>query len=114
MADYRASFPQVTVLPKMHILEDHVIPWFNRWHIGFGMMGEQGAESIHTHLMRIEENYNSIANDLDRLKNVFKESCLQTAPALVTVRPPPKTKEKSGDSKSRLRSVILFHAYKLL
>ena len=78
MADYRASFPQVTVLPKMHILEDHVIPWFNRWHIGFGMMGEQGAQSIHAHLMRIEDNYNSIANDVDRLTNVFKESCLQT------------------------------------
>ena len=39
MADYRASFPQATVLPKMHILEDHVIPLFNRWHIGFAMMG---------------------------------------------------------------------------
>ena len=94
MADYRASFPQATVLPKMHILEDHVIPWFNQWHIGFGMMGEQGAESIHAHLMRIEDNYNSIANDVDRLTNVFKESCLQTAPALTTVRPPPKKRRK--------------------
>ena len=86
MADYRASFPKATVLLKMHTLEDHVISWFNRWPIGSGMMGEQGAESIHAHLMRTEENYNSIANDLDHLKNVFKESCLQTAPALVTVQ----------------------------
>ena len=95
MADCRASFPQATVLPKMHILEDHVIPWFNRWHIiGFGMMGKQGAESIHAHLTRIENNYNSITNDVDRLTNVFKESCLQTAPALTTIRPPPKKRKK--------------------
>lgn len=98
MADYRASFPQATVLPKMHILEDHVIPWFNRWHIGFGMMGEQGAESIHAHLNNIEENYDSIANQLDRLKYVFRKSCLQTAPALVTVRPPPKKRKKADTS----------------
>ena len=45
LAFYRASFPEATILPKMHILEDHVIPWFRRWHLGFGIMGEQGAHT---------------------------------------------------------------------
>ena len=44
MGYYRLTFPQATVLPKMHILEDHVVPWIRRWRVGFGFMGEQGAE----------------------------------------------------------------------
>ena len=45
MACYRASFPQATVVRKMHILEDHVIVWFQWWHLGLGLMGEQGADA---------------------------------------------------------------------
>ena len=87
---YRVSFPEATILPKMHILEDHVIPWFQRWHMGFGIMGEQGAESIHAHLMKLERIYQGIANDVERLKYIFKEHMLESAPSLVSLRPPPK------------------------
>ena len=47
MSSYREKSPQASILPKMHILEDHVVPWMRRWRIGAGLMGEQGAESIH-------------------------------------------------------------------
>ena len=47
MSCYGKNFPEATVLPKMHMLEEHVIPWLREWHVGFGLMGEQGAESIH-------------------------------------------------------------------
>lgn len=33
----------------MHMLEEHVVPWLRMWHVGFGLMGEQGAESIHAY-----------------------------------------------------------------
>ena len=49
MAYYWATFPLATVLPKMHILEDHIVPWIRRRQVGFGFMGEQGAESIHAY-----------------------------------------------------------------
>ena len=78
----------------MHILEDHVIPWLTRWKIGAGMMGEQGAESIHAHIMRLERIHQGIANDVHRLKYIFKEHTLETAPSLVDLRPPPKKKLK--------------------
>jgi len=29
------------------MLEEHTVPFLQQWHIGFGFMGEQGAESIH-------------------------------------------------------------------
>ena len=87
---YRATFPKATFLPKMHILEDHVIPWLKRWRIGAGMMG---AESIHAHLMRVERNHQGIANSVEQLKYIFKQHMLETTPSLVALRPPP-TKRK--------------------
>ena len=41
---YRATFQTATFIPKLHMLEDHLIPWVKRWRIGCGCMGEQGAE----------------------------------------------------------------------
>ena len=67
MEFYRDSFPRATVLPKMHLLEDHMVPWMRRWHLGAGFMGEQGAESIHAHLNRLENTYSGIPNGVDRL-----------------------------------------------
>jgi len=43
MRDYLKAFPQATVLPKMHILEDHVIPWMRWWKSE--VMEKQGAEA---------------------------------------------------------------------
>ena len=90
MAFYRQTFPEATVLPKMHILEDHVIPWMRRWHIGSGLMGEQGAESIHAHLHRLEIQYNGIVNPLERLKYVIKEHNIESSPGLNNLRPAPR------------------------
>ena len=48
MAFYRQTFPTATILPKMHLLEDHVIPWMRRWHIGARLMGSR-VQSPSTH-----------------------------------------------------------------
>ena len=45
MLFYRTHFRRV--LPKMHMLEDHVLPWIRRWGTGMALHGEQGGESIH-------------------------------------------------------------------
>ena len=65
MAYYRAEFPGATVLPKMHILEDHTIPWLQRWHLGAGLMGVQEIKSIHAHIMRLERTYQGVAIEVD-------------------------------------------------
>ena len=95
MAHYRHSFPESTVLPKMHILEDHVIPWLQKWQVGSGIMGEQGAESIHSHLRKLEEQYNGIVNPLQRLSYVIKEHNLEAAPQLNSLKPEPKRYKKN-------------------
>ena len=94
MAFYRENFPQATVLPKMHILEDHTIPWLRRWHLGAGLMGEQGAESIHAHMGGLEAQYHGIVNPLDRLKYIVVEQNLESAPTLNSVKPKPKLYRK--------------------
>lgn len=44
---FRSKFPSATIPPKMHMLEDHTMDWVRARNVGFGLLGEQGAESIH-------------------------------------------------------------------
>ena len=57
-------------------------------------MGEQGAESVHAHVHKLEANYSGIMNRLDRLKYIFNEYMLETAPALLNLKPPVLKSEK--------------------
>ena len=91
---YRSTFPHATVLPKMHILEEHVITWLKRWHVGFGLMGEQGAESIHAYFNSLARTYHSIPNRVERLRSMMREHFLHSAPHLVTAQPQIKRRKK--------------------
>lgn len=95
MKFYRESFPTATVLPKMHILEDHVIPWLSQWHVGFGLMGEQGAESIHAYFNSLKITYRSVADPVDHLKQMMVEHLLHIAPVNVDAKPPVKKRKIS-------------------
>ena len=112
---YRVTFPEATILPKMHILEDHTVSWMRRWHLGAGMMGEQGAESIHAHMMRLDQIHQGIANDVERLKYCVKEHALESAPSLVSLRPSPRPYKKGSliplAPPLNLLSIIPSHSY---
>lgn len=83
------------MLPKMHILEEHVIPWVKRWRVGGGLMGEQGAESVHQHFMKLERTHQGIPNEVDRLKYIMREHQLSSDPSLSSLRPPSKKMKKN-------------------
>ena len=72
--------------------------------MGAGLMGEQGAESIHAHMMKLDRQYyHVIPNDVDRLKCIFKGQILESAPSLTQLRPVPKKrklKDRSEESDS--------------
>lgn len=97
MSFYRRKFPQASILPKMHVLEDHVVPWMRRWRIGAGLMGEQGAESIHAHFMRLERINQGIPNEVDRLKYMVKEHILESEPSLTSLRPVTKRRKHNSE-----------------
>ena len=98
MAFYRETFPHATVIPKMHIMEDHIVPWLRRWRLGSGLMGEQGAESIHAHIMKLERIHQGIPNELERLKYIVKEQMLESDPSLTNLRPPLKKRKTQAHS----------------
>ena len=52
MGYYRQEFPTATVTHELHMLEEHIVPWLKKWKVGFGLVGEEGAESIHAHFKR--------------------------------------------------------------
>ena len=90
---YREKFPRASILPKMHIMEEHAVPWMRRWRVGAGLMGEQGAESVHAHFMKLERIHQGIASDVDRLKYIVKEHLLEAEPSLTCLRPPIKKRK---------------------
>ena len=94
MAFYREKFPWATVLPKMHILECHAIPWLKRFHVGAGIIAEQGAESIHALMKAKNKTYEGISNPSKRLSYIVNEHSIATAPSLLALRPPAKKKEE--------------------
>ena len=87
MTYYRSHFSS-SVTPKLHMLEEHVVPWIRRWGVGFGLLGEQGAESIHKYFNSLKRTYSGIPDDLQRLKQMMVEHHLHVAPANTTARPP--------------------------
>lgn len=87
MTFYREAFPEATVLPKMHFLEEHVVPWLKKWKIGFGFMGEQGAESIHAYFNTLHQSYRSIPDPVQRMEHTMREHFLHIAPANVAAKP---------------------------
>lgn len=81
----------------MHILEEHVVPWLKKWGVGLGLMGEQGAESIHAYFNSLARTYHSIPDRVERLKAMLREHSLHSTPSLAAQRPPIK-KRKTGEN----------------
>ena len=70
---HRSTFPQATVLPKMHFLEDHTVFWTKKWRSGFGFLGERGGESFHKQFNNaLEHTYNCIPNKVERLHHIME------------------------------------------
>lgn len=96
MKFYRTTFPHATVLPKMHLMEDHMVPWIRKWCLGFGTMGEQGAESIHASFNGIERSFACMVHaKVEKLKCVVKEHHLRISPTNVSMLPQIKKRKKA-------------------
>ena len=97
MAFYRTTFPGATVLPKMHFMEMHMVPWLKEHKIGLGLMGEQGAESIHAAVNNIKRAYANMPDKVSRLKCILKEHHRQVCPIQAQQQPPIKRRKVSRE-----------------
>ena len=87
MRFYREAFPEATILPKMHFLEQHVVPWIKKWKIGFGLIGKQGAESIHAYFNGLHLSYRTIPDPVQRMEHTMREHFLHITPANIDAKP---------------------------
>ena len=60
------------------------MPWTRRKHVGFGLLGEQGAESIHARFNTLLRTYHSVPDKVQQLVLIVKEHLLSVAPQNVT------------------------------
>ncbi len=100
MEFYRSEFLKASVTPKMHMMEEHLVPQISKWNLAMGFLGEQGAESIHASFNSIERAYTGIPNPSDRLLRVMKEHHLRLETDNLTIRPRikrRKTEDKDSD-----------------
>lgn len=93
MEFYKATFPESSIFPKLHILECHVVDWLRKWRVGFGMMGEQGAESIHRYFNGLKRTFSSIPDGVQQLNCLMKEHYVHVAPANIAQEPVPKKRK---------------------
>ena len=94
LSHYRATFPTATITPKLHMMEDHVVDFIAEWRVGIGMLGEQGAESIHTAFNQLARTYANMPNGMERLKSMVTEHYRQICPENVARQVPPAKRNK--------------------
>ena len=79
------------------MLEDHVVPFLRQWRVGLGVMGEQGAESIHARFNTLQRTYANMTSKVDRLKCMMMEHFRQVYPENISRQPPVKRRKSTLD-----------------
>ena len=62
--------------------------------VGFGVMGEQGIESIHHVFNDLHRSYACMRSPVERLKRIVAEHHLQICPHNITLQPSVKQKKR--------------------
>ena len=62
---------------------DNATPWANLNHVGCGLLGEQGAESIHAKFTRLGLAYTAVTDKVQHLLCIVKEHLKSIAPQVV-------------------------------
>ena len=78
----------------MHMIVDHAVQWARSTHVGFGILGEQGAESIHAKFNNLARAHSAIKGKVHQLKCIVAEHLVSIAPHNVAAIPPPKKRKK--------------------
>ena len=97
MEFYREKFPENSITPKMHMLEEHVHEFINKWKIGLGMYAEQGGESIYPEFNNLYKIYSSVPCKQSRLRYVLEQHHMKVRPAAKCLVPTVKKRKISNE-----------------
>ena len=78
---FRQNIPGC-VFPKLHFLEDHVLPWIVKYGFGMALHGEQVGEPAHREFNRLQHCARHIPNIKDQLLNMMTEQMIFTDPEI--------------------------------
>ncbi|XP_057300002.1 uncharacterized protein LOC130630499 [Hydractinia symbiolongicarpus] len=84
---YRKTWPDASITPKLHMLENHAIDFVRRWGTAFGFYGEQGAESIHPTFNKLMATYCQMKPPTKRLQAMMNEHLTRVHPRSQVLRP---------------------------
>lgn len=78
----------------MHMLEDHAVEWIKQRNVGIGLLGEQGAESIHARFntLRIP------AKSWGMVEKHCEALLIGIDPNNIVAHPPPAKRRKKTDT----------------
>ena len=106
MQNYRDYFPGKTISPKMHILENHLLPFIKNFGFGFGLLSEQGGELLHASMVRFSTRASGIRNDIKRMKSIVESHHIQISPSLRTLYPVKEERifKKDRNAKKKIKN----------
>ena len=73
-----------------------MVDFMSNWGVGLGMLGEQGAESIHMVFNQLRRTYANMPNGVAQLKSMVIEHHRQVCPENRAQRVPPLKRRKTG------------------
>ncbi len=93
MAYIRCTFPEVCVILKQHLLEDHFAVSLSILKMGFGLTTELGIESIHHTMSDACITMKGIKTPASRLHSAIQEHYLSTFPQIKGLYPQPEKRK---------------------
>ena len=97
---YRSRLPLDTASPKMHFLEDDVVPWMQKRGFGMAVHGERGGKAIHKEFNKLARVMFRIKDPLQQLLATMREHLVITDPNVLKEIPQPKKKKLSAATHS--------------
>ncbi|XP_071945125.1 uncharacterized protein [Antedon mediterranea] len=91
MEEYRKTNKSIS--PKLHMLEEHVIPQLKAWRFGLGLVSEQGGESIHAALNKRKRTVAGMHDRLGQLTSMMRSHAITTQPCIIEEIVEPKRRK---------------------
>ena len=65
----REKFPDMTITLKLHVLEEHVCPFLQQWHMDLGFYGEQGIEGVHSAFNTQSQHFDQVKKKVNKISS---------------------------------------------
>ncbi|XP_041479492.1 uncharacterized protein LOC121427243 isoform X2 [Lytechinus variegatus] len=72
----------ISISPKLHILEDHIVHQLHKFRVGLGLLNEQGIESMHANFNQLRRRMAGISNSNNRIISMLRAHHMTTLPTI--------------------------------